>query len=251
MNKRIILSIALCSFITVPAFANPGATQPAAATAQPEKAKEPLIGNALQTMNAGGYTYVYIEQKNGKKTWVAVAETPVKVGASMSFKPGMEMRNFESKALKRTFESIVFSDGVISGAVSEKDANKIDTQGKSVGSSGAAAAKTAKISVQKATGAGATTVEGAFKNSAKLNNKQVTIKGKVVKVSSGIMGKNWIHIQDGTGSEKNKNHNLVCTSSQMADVGDVITVSGKLKKDKDFGAGYKYNVIIEDSKISK
>lgn len=255
MNKQIILSIALCSLVAIPAFASPDATKPAAAKsaspAESVKSEAPLTGKVLQTMNAGGYTYIYLEQKSGKKSWIAVTETPVKVGASMSFKPGMEMKNFESKALKRTFESIIFSEAVISGAVPEKVANKIDVQGKSVGSQGAVTSKTGKISVTKATGAGATTVEGAFKNSAKLNNKNIVVKGKVVKVSVGIMGKNWLHIQDGTGSEKKKTHNLVCTSSQMADVGDVVTISGKLKKDKDFGAGYKYTVIIEDAKISK
>lgn len=255
MNKRIILSFALCLILASKSFANTAATpSKSAATsvaAQPEKAKEPLVGKTLQTMNAGGYTYVYIEQKNGKKTWVAVTETPIKVGTKMTFKPGMEMQKFESKALKRTFDSIIFSDGVISGSVPEKTANKIDIQGKSVGSVGATTTKAGKISITKATGAGATTVEGAFKNKTNLNNKQVKIKGKVVKVSSGIMGKNWIHIQDGTGSEKNKTHNLVCTTSQMADVGDIITITGTLKKDKDFGAGYKYSVIIENSKITK
>lgn len=253
MNKHILLSL-LVSFIfaATSVHANPAAS-PASSTPAPqaEKAKDPISGKIIQTMNAGGYTYIYVEQKNGKKIWVAVAETPVKVGSKVSLKPGMEMKNFESKALKRTFESIVFSDAVISGAIPEAKANKIDLQGKSVGSKGAIASKAGKISVQKATGAGATTVEGAFNNSAKLNNKKVVIAGKVVKVSSGIMGKNWIHIQDGTGSEKKKNHNLVCTSSQMAEVGEVVTVRGTLKKDKDFGAGYKYAVIIEEAKFSK
>lgn len=260
MNKHIILSFSLCSLLATTAFANPGATQPAAATnkeaaspttEQAENITESLTGKILQTMNGGGYTYVYLEQQNDKKIWVAVTETPVKVGSAISFKPGMVMVNFESKALKRTFDSIIFSGGVISGAVSEKSANKIDVQGDSVGSQGAIASKTEKISIPKATGAGATTVEGAYKNSTKLNNKKVTIKGKVVKSTSGIMSRNWIHIQDGTGSEKNKTHNLVCTSTQMADVGDIVTISGKLIKDKDFGSGYKYKVIIEDAKISK
>ena len=66
------------------------------------------------------------------------------------------------------------------------------------------------------------------------------------------MGKNWIHIQDGTGSEKKKNHNLVCTSkTDIADVGDVVTITGTLIMDRDFGSGYKYAVIIEDAKITK
>lgn len=202
-------------------------------------------------MNAGGYSYIYLEQTDGKKTWVAVTETPVTVGAEMSFKPGMEMGKFESKSLNRTFDSIIFSDGVLSGAAATV-ADPAKSQGASPGSSGAVAAKTGKISVTKATGANAYTVEGAIKNSRKLNKKKVVIRGQVVKVSSGIMGKNWVHLQDGSGSMSKKTHDLVCTSvTDSADVGDVVTVTGTLYKDKDFGSGYKYAVIIEDAKIKK
>ena len=230
-----------------PALPADSQATPAPAAAEPVQ----IAGKVPQTMNGGGYTYVYIEQANGKKNWVAVQETPVKVGADMVFQPGMEMGAFESKALKRTFDSIVFSNGVVSGAAtSVVDPGK--GQGVSPGSQGASADKAKKISVEKATGQNATTVEGAYKNSAKLNKKKVVIRGQVVKFSSGIMNKNWIHIQDGTGSAKKKNHNLVCTSSTgIADVGDVVTITGTLIKDRDFGAGYKYPVIIEDAKVSK
>ena len=282
MKKSVFLSAVILSLSTVAALAaDPHATPVAAAPAQtagtakdaatpatpaghpampaapaPAAAEAPagpvsISGKVLQTMNAGGYSYVYIEKADGKKIWVAVAETPVKVGAEMSFKPGMEMGKFESKALKRTFDSIVFSDGVISGAA-KSTADPSKDQGTSPGSSGTVAAKTAKISVPKASGANAHTVEDAYKNSAKLNKKKVVIAGQVVKVSLGIMNKNWIHIQDGTGSGKKKTHNLVCTSTtDTADVGDVVTITGTLIKDRDFGSGYKYNVIIEDAKISK
>jgi hypothetical protein len=280
MKKSVFLYVVILSQLVVVAFAadqpvasattSPAqaadAATPAAppghpampATSSPTTATEAvaapvsLSGTVLQTMNAGGYSYVYIEQKDGRKVWVAVAETPVKVGAQMSFKPGMEMGKFESKALKRTFDSIVFSDGVISGAAKSPAADPAKEQGTSPGSSGASAAKAAKISVTKAAGDNAYTVEEAYKNSSKLNKKKVVISGQVVKVSIGIMDKNWIHIQDGTGSDKKKTHNLVCTSkTDTADVGDVVTITGTLIKDRDFGSGYKYSVIIEDSKITK
>jgi hypothetical protein len=232
----------------IPAASSPTAP---AATAAPS-APLPLAGKVLQTMNSGGYSYVYIEQADGKKTWVAVAQTPVKVGAEMSFKPGTEMGKFESKALKRTFDSIIFSDGVLSGGSSTAALDPGKNQGVSSGSQGAAKVKGAKISVSKATGPNATTVAEAYSKSAKLNKKKVVIRGQVVKISSGIMGKNWIHIQDGSGSEKKKTHNLVCTSkTDIADIGDVVTITGTLIKDRDFGAGYKYAVIIEDAKITK
>jgi len=112
-------------------------------------------------------------------------------------------------------------------------------------------AKEAKISIAKAAGSNAHTVQEIFANSAKLDKKKVVVRGKVVKVSTGIMGKNWIHIQDGTGSQAKKDNNLVCTSKDLAAVNDVVTVSGVLAKDKDFGSGYKYSVIVEEAKIRK
>ena len=114
-----------------------------------------------------------------------------------------------------------------------------------------AGVKEEKISVPKASGANAYTVEGAFTNSAKLNKTKVVIRGKVVKVSSGIMGKNWIHLQDGSGSAAKSNNDLVFTSKETAKVGDVITASGTLGKDRDFGSGYKYSVIIEEVTFKK
>ena len=163
----------------------------------------------------------------------------------------MEMGKFESKALNRSFDSIIFSDGVLSGA-SDAGPDPGKNQGVSPGSQGVTKDLAAKISVSKATGPNAVTVAEAYSKSAKLHNKKVVVRGQVVKVSIGIMNKNWIHIQDGSGSEKKKTHNLVCTSkSDMADVGDVVTITGTLIKDRDFGAGYKYPVIIEDTKITK
>src|SRR3990172_3536238 len=71
-----------------------------------------LSGKVLETMDSGGYTYVQIEN-NGKKTWVAVTKTKIVKGKEISFVPGMEMQNFESKTLKRTFDRIIFSGGVL------------------------------------------------------------------------------------------------------------------------------------------
>jgi hypothetical protein len=221
-------------------------------TAQP--AAEPLSGKVLQTMDSGGYTYIHIQKKDSEKMWVAVAATPVAVGSQVTFKGGMEMRDFESKSLKRKFDSIIFADAVVSDSPVKNDpsaAPKDSSKSVSGGSKAAVSGKDVKIAVAKASGANAFTVQEIFANSGKLNKKNVVVRGKVVKVSAGIMGKNWIHIQDGTGTQAKKNHNLVCTSQDMADVDDVVTISGVLAKDKDFGGGYKYSAIIEESTIKK
>ncbi len=258
MKKRligIICSVAIASVAAsagaMPDKAGASATQPpghgSMGGAAASGSGEALSGKVLQTMNSGGYTYVYLEKKDGSKVWVAVTETKVRTGSQISFQPGMEMRNFESKTLKRTFDSIIFAGGVITPAGTPS----ASASQNSPGSSGASTAKEGKISVAKAEGSQAYTIAEIFAKSAKLNKKKITVRGKVVKVSSGIMSRNWIHLQDGTGSEARKNHNLVCTSSATADVGDVVTITGTLIKDKDFGSGYKYAVIVENATVSK
>jgi hypothetical protein len=227
----------------------PEAAAPVDEKTAPASPAAQLSGKVLQTMDSGGYTYIYMQKDDMEKVWVAVTVAPIMVGSKVSFKGGMEMLNFDSKGLKRKFDKIIFADSVVSDSPSVASIEK--EKGVSGGSKVAVSAKDTKISVPKASGANAYTVQEIFDKSAKLNKKKVVVSGKVVKVSSGIMGKNWIHIQDGTGTQAKKNHNLVCTSSDMADVDDIVTVSGVLAKDKDFGGGYKYNAIVEDATIKK
>jgi hypothetical protein len=107
------------------------------------------------------------------------------------------------------------------------------------------------VDVEKASGAGAYTIMELYEKKAELDGSSVTVKGMVVKVSTGIMGKNWVHIQDGSGDIAAGSHNLVVTTDNVPLEGETITVSGTLSKDKDFGAGYVYAVIIEDAEVSK
>ena len=206
-------------------------------------------GKVVETMNGGGYTYVNLENE-GKKTWVAFPVLETRVGETLTFRGCMEMPGFQSKALNRQFESILFCGAPeiqqTQAAKSNASAGK-----KSPGSSGAASAAGKKIKVDKAAGANAYSVEEVFAKRGTLNGKQVVVQGEVVKVASGIMNRNWIHLQDGTGSEGKKNHDLVVTSSDLPEVGEVVTVSGTVAKDKDFGGGYKYGVIIEKGSVKK
>lgn len=108
----------------------------------------------------------------------------------------------------------------------------------------------AQSAESKAAAAKTYKVADVYKNKDALNKKQVTVKGKVVKVSANIMDKNWIHIQDGSGHPGAKNNDLTVTTTEAAPaVGKVVTVTGTVAKDKDFGAGYFYNVIVENATI--
>ena len=240
MKRILVLTISIIVVLVMQTTAFSASPTSSAASAQAG-----ISGKVVDTMDSGGYTYVQLEQ-DGKKTWVAVQQMNVKKGQTMTFKPGMVMENFESKTLKRTFDTIVFSDGVVdqkSGAAGAAQASGSKAQ----------VAPAEKIRVAKATGPNAYTVAELYKNKKSLSGKKVSVKAKVAKVTAGIMKMNWIHLQDGTGDANKGTHDIVATTStaDMPADGDVVTVSGTLVVDKDFGSGYKYSVLIDKATFKK
>jgi hypothetical protein len=103
------------------------------------------------------------------------------------------------------------------------------------------------FSFQVAAGAATKTVEAVHKERAALAGKQVTVTGKVVKVNNGIMRRNFLHVQDGSGGKDT--NNLVVTSGQTAKVGQKVTITGTVVLDTDFGMGYKYPLMVEKSSV--
>jgi len=106
------------------------------------------------------------------------------------------------------------------------------------------------IKVAKASGANAYTVAEVIGKASALKDKPVTVNGKVVKYNPGIMGKNWVHLQDGSGAAASNTHDILVTTAAPAKVGDVVSVSGVVRNDKDFGAGYVYKVLIEEATLN-
>lgn len=210
------------------------------------KETPPITGKVLNTMDSGGYTYVYLQQQKGEKVWVAFPKTKVAVGKKVSLVPGEEFKNFKSKTLNRTFDRIIFSLGPV-----PKKGTKGKPQQMAMPGSKEAMVPPENIKIDKATGANVYTVAELFAQKGKLNGKKVVVKGKVVKVSQHIMKRNWVHIQDGTGSADKKNHDLVVTMTALPEDGQTVTVSGTLLKDKDYGMGYKYDVLIDSAEIVK
>jgi expansin (peptidoglycan-binding protein) len=94
------------------------------------------------------------------------------------------------------------------------------------------------------------TVAAINKDKATLGGKSVSFQGKVVKVNNGIMGRNFVHVQDGTGDATAGTNNLIATSKQTAAVGDQIKVSGNVVLNRDFGMGYNYPLLIEEASIA-
>lgn len=234
-------------------------------------------GTVLETMSAAGYTYAHVDS-GVAKTWVAVPKTEISVGERISYSEGMEMKNFHSKSLDRTFPTIIFSSGLVdsdkvpvalaaatpadapvdpfAAAVAREQqsvpaAAVAPSMGATSGGSTGAIVPFSEISVEKAAGDNGYTVEELFTKAKELNGKTVRVQAKVVKISPHIMGRNWLHLQDGSGNPMNNTHDLVATTIENAESDTVILLEGKLAADKDFGAGYKYDAIIEEAKIIK
>lgn len=89
------------------------------------------------------------------------------------------------------------------------------------------------------------TVSAVHAQRTELAGKQVTITGEVVKVNNSVMRRNFIHVQDGTGS--GETGRLIFTSQQQAAVGDMITITGTVVIDTDFGMGYFYPTLVEQA----
>lgn len=208
--------------------------------AQPPAAKPPVAGvvsgEVLEIKDVDSYTYLRLKTKDGE-TWAAVSTAAVKKGAMVTIENPVVMNNFESKTLKKTFPSIVF--GSLGGAGQGTPAPKMAM---------AKVADSAPIKVAKASGANAYTVADIIGKAVQLKDKPVKVNGQVVKYNAGIMGKNWIHLRDGSGTPAN--NDVLVTTAAPAKVGDLVTVSGVVRNDKDFGAGYSYKVLVEEATLT-
>lgn len=197
-------------------------------------------GKVLETLNAGGYIYLRLKTRDGE-TWAAVNRAAVSVGAEVTIEKAMEMRDFESRSLKKTFPKILF--GSLAGTAKAAGGGEMAAAHAGLAKSGGAA----DVKVPKAVGAHARTVAEIITKRAELKDKPVLLRAKVVKYNAGIMGKNWIHLRDGSGAAADGSNDLLLTSTRPAKLGEVITVNGVVRLDQDFGAGYVYKVLIEEA----
>jgi len=210
-------------------------------TPSTEVEKGKIYGKVIETIDSGSYTYVHVD--NGKeKYWAATAPVILETGSMVAFGTGMPMTNFTSKTLNRTFDTIYF--------VGQITTDKSGEHGAKAGMNSTTAGAPTNFddtitadNIKKATNG--ITIDEALTQKQKLAGQTVLIRGVVVKYTPKVMKKNWIHIRDSSSAE-----NLVVTTSNTVQKGDVILVSGKLQLDQDFGYGYVYDVLLEDSSVT-
>lgn len=218
-------------------------------------------GKVVETQDVSPYTYIRLKDEAGNETWAAVPQTQLEIGEEIALQGGVVMSNFTSKTLNRTFESIIFASGFVrssdngsmGGAVAgvQPQGGPHGMASQSSGGSSSAIVPFTGVKVEKSAAQNGYTVGELFAEAANLNNRKVTVKGMVVKISPNIMGKNWCHIQDGTGDPTKNTHDLVVTTSAMPEKGTIVSLEGVLAADKDFGFGYQYDVLIEDAVLVK
>ena len=195
------------------------------------------IAKVIDKISASGYNYLKVTE-NKNEYWIAVPSMEIEVGETIYFSKFMVMEDFNSPTIDKTFDEILFVEDARKSPTPD-EMKKIHSETPST--------EREDITIEPLKDG--MTIEQIYSKSADLEGKDVKVKGKVVKFNKQIMKRNWIHIQDGTGTEND--YDLVLTSDQDAQVGDIIIAEGKLSVEKDFGAGYFFPVIIENAQIVK
>jgi len=200
-------------------------------------------GTVAETIDSGGYVYIRLEDG----VWIAANTFAVSKGDNIQYNGAMEMNDFHSKSLDKTFKSILFVSEA--GLVGDDSAVKTPAKLPGNANKGArpAAVQTPAPGEIKPLAEGKT-IADIFIEADQLKEKMVSLNAKVIKINKHIMGRNWITLQDGSGP--NPETRLVATSQAVVSPGDIVTVKGTVKTDVDLGYGYHYDVMLEEATFS-
>lgn len=175
--------------------------------------------------------YVYLRVKEGNEVfWIATNKMEVNVGKTYFYRGGLLKTDFESKEHNRVFDKMY----LVSSLVESDHSNHV------------AADKGANAGSIKATDvSGSVKIAELVANPKKYAGKTIQISGRCVKINPNIMGRNWIHLQDGSKDD----YDLVITCDVQIPVGHTVTMTGNVVLNKDFGAGYQYAILLENGKV--
>jgi hypothetical protein len=212
-----------------------------------------VSGSVVETMDSGGYTYVKVDTGD-QEIWAAAGQFQVGVGDRVTFPLETPMRGFHSSTLDRDFELIYFASFIVpegeTPAANPQAAMELPPGHPSLDAFAVDQTKavTAGLITQPA---GAMSIADVWGGRTELAGNPVTVTGRVVKYNAAILGRNWFHIQDGSGELAEGTNDLTVTTTTGLAVGDTVTVTGTVAIDRDFGAGYKYTVMLEDATVVK
>jgi hypothetical protein len=248
VRKRLIvlltaLSLTLCYEYQASVAAEPaGQGQPAST----ELAPGGFTGRAVEAIKASRYTYVQVDTGR-EKIWAATVDFRGKVGDMVTVPPqALPMKDFHSNTLNRDFAMVYFVGIILPVEHGEGLSKQPQIPGHPpIAGKGSVSQPEISGIVKAKNGK---TVAEIYAAREALAGKQILVRGRVVKFLSEIMGKNWVHLRDGSGSEGT--NDLAVTTDAKVEVGDLVVVSGVVSVDRDFGYGYSYTVLLEDAEIT-
>ncbi|MBU1368771.1 MAG: SH3-like domain-containing protein [Bacteroidetes bacterium] len=197
----------------------------------------------LEVIQANAYTYLNVAEDN-QKFWIAVPTMDAQKGDALHFTQSMEMTDFHSRDLDRTFELVLFVDDVSTLPIPAKTASLSTPAQQHEGRP-----KTDKKPIEIKHEEGVVPLSDLFANPGKYDQQLIKVTGEVTKFNTGIMGKNWAHIQDGTSF--GDYFDLTVTTLDVIPVGDVVVFEGTIALNKDLGSGYFYEFLMEDAKAKR
>lgn len=195
------------------------------------------VEDVLQTKK---YTYLKVAEENLQSYWIAISKADVNKGDKCIYTGGLKMKGFKSNELDRIFDEVILVSNISrQGAPNESLVNESLSEMQNAEKT----VKQEKIIPVK----GATNISDILANPSKYEGKLITVTGRCTKINHQIMNRNWIHLEDGSKDHKE----ITITSQDVLDIGAVGIFEGKISLNKDFGAGYKYEVIMEEAKMKK
>ena len=186
------------------------------------------VQEVIQTTS---YTYLRV-LKNNQEEWIAVNKMDAKEGDVVYYEGGMEMNNFKSQELGRTFDRVYFVQNISDHPFKKENPEAV------TGSQPQKPILT-KMDINIEQPDGGITIASLYSDRKQYAGKYVKVRGQVTKINKSIMGRNWVHMQDGTSD--GDNFDLTVTTNDLPEVGDVVTYTGTLN------LGYYYDVILEEA----
>lgn len=213
-----------------------------------EETQQPAVDESATTLHkvmveeilhTSRYTYLNVTE-NGEPFWIAIPKSEVEKGGPYYYRGGLKKVNFKSVEHDRVFETVYLVSGI------SKDPNMAGMAGGNPHqhlNESPATNTDAKIDPPP----GGITIAELLKNMQKYDGQTVRVRGKCVKLNNMIMNRNWIHLQD--ASVEGTAKDLTVTTTDQVQMGQVVAFEGKIAVNKDFGAGYKYEIIMEEATL--
>ena len=195
-----------------------------------------------EILTASRYLYLYVKEGE-EQFWIAVRKTEIKIGGMYYYKRALLKTNFESKENNKVFEKIYLVTSLVPvNHGNEQGSLKDINMTSAVDDINISDVKTVEKSDNITQHKGSVMISELVSNPKKFEGQIIQISGKCVKVNAGIMNRNWIHVKDGSQDD----YDLVITSDIFVPEGTSITMKALVTINKDFGAGYKYDLILEN-----